>query len=108
VWRAINNRFSLVLITLTVAFEAQPAVKAWAQCAPTDKIFIDPRLVPQRQTVTKEQYIAVMSNPYSDPALKKYIMDSYNSQFQPMQLPYGRGMVMISPINPCVQQYIGP
>jgi hypothetical protein len=79
-----------------------------AQCAAGDKIYIDPRLVPQRQMVSRQQYYDIMTNPYTDPAMKSYIANSFLNQFQPIQIPYGNGMVLVSPNDPCIQQYIGP
>jgi len=35
---------------------------AHAQCAPTDKIYIDPRLVPKRPTLSQEGFSALMNN----------------------------------------------
>lgn len=100
--REINQPVIAFLICLITC------VQAHAQCAPDRKIFIDPRLVPQRQKVTQEQFAAIMANPYTDPAVKKYAMESYYSQHQPIQIPFGGGMILISPDDLCLQQYIGP
>jgi hypothetical protein len=35
---------------------------AHAQCAPTDKIYIDPRLVPMRRPITLDEYASTMNN----------------------------------------------
>jgi len=42
---------------------------AHAQCAPTDKIYIDPRLVPQRPQISREQ-------------LKGLVLGQPNEEFQ--------------------------
>ena len=57
---------------------------------------INPALVPQRQQVSREQMIAVMANPFIDPAIKQYTINSYYSQFQPQQLqgPYGSNVLI--------------
>ena len=66
-------------------------------------------LAPQRQQVTREQLTAIMANPYVDPMVKKYAMESYAAQAQPMQLqgPYG-SQVIVNPQNPQQQMVIPP
>jgi hypothetical protein len=36
------------------------------------------------------------------------IVESYYQQGQPIEVPYGDGKVLVSPADPCVQQYLGP
>jgi hypothetical protein len=94
---------------LTISVIANGYVSAAsAQCPPNAKIFIDPRLAPQRMQVSRNQFVAVMANPYSDEEAKKRITEAYFSQYQPIQMQFGNGVVLISPTNPCIQQYIGP
>jgi len=78
------------------------------QCPPGGQIFIDPRLVPRRVPVTYQQLIAGMSNPWATPEEKNRIMEMYYSQGQPIQIPFRGGVVLISPTDLCVQQYIEP
>jgi hypothetical protein len=79
------------------------SVSAGAQCATGTRIYIDPRLVPQRQQITKSQAEAIFANPYSSPEAKKYALDSYYNQNQPIQVPFRGRTVLISPNDPCIQ-----
>jgi hypothetical protein len=81
---------------------------AHAQCAPTDKIYIDPRLVPQRPSISREQMLAFSLNPRISSADRMRMWEMYQSQFsgQPIVVPYGTGTVLVHPTNPCIQQYI--
>jgi hypothetical protein len=81
---------------------------AHAQCAPTDKIYIDPRLVPQRQKMAGEVLARVLGNTQVDPATKQMLYRQYLQQDQPIEMPFREGKVLIHPHNPCIQQYIGP
>jgi len=78
---------------------------AHAQCAPTDKIYIDPRLVPKRPILSREGFYACMSNPNPNAACK-YMVEQYLQQRQPIAVPYDTGTVLVHPTNPCIQQYI--
>jgi hypothetical protein len=81
---------------------------AHAQCAPTDKIYIDPRLVPRQPHITQGQMLAAMLDKNISSAERMRIREMYQSQFsgQPIVVPYGTGKVLVSPSNPCIQQYI--
>jgi hypothetical protein len=81
---------------------------AHAQCAPTDKIHIDPRLVPQRPHISPATMTGFMLNPKISSADRMKIWEMYQSQFggQPIVVPYGTGKVLVHPTNPCIQQYI--
>jgi hypothetical protein len=81
---------------------------ASAQCAPGNQIYIDPRLVPQRQHITPEQFQRIWSTPGMPESVKNWAFDAYHNQFRPIQIPFRDGTVLISPTDPCVQQYIGP
>lgn len=80
---------------------------AHAQCAPGTQIFIDPRLAPQRPQVSRQQFDRVMSSPWASPEEKRRVADLYYGQSQPIEVPFRGGAVLISPKDPCVQQYIG-
>ena len=100
----------LALIFLTVGAAVltdgyfQPAS---AQCPADVQIYIDPRLVPQRQSVTPEQFRNILVNPEIPENVKNYWREAYRSQYQPIQIPFRAGSVLISPTDPCIQQYIG-
>jgi len=80
---------------------------AHAQCAPTDKIYIDPRLVPKRPILSREGFAAAMNNRNPNAArTNQYLIEQYMQQGQPIVVPYGTGTVLVSPTNPCIQQYI--
>jgi hypothetical protein len=80
---------------------------AVAQCPPGTPIYIDPRLAPHRPQIGREQFVAIMANPMISDEEKKSYSDLYNNQNQPIQLPFRNGIVLISPKNPCIQQYLG-
>ena len=93
----------LPLALLSSVFADGPA---HAQCAPTDKIYIDPRLVPKRPNMTREQFKAIMLSPGSTPEMKAWAQREYTQKYQPIVVPYGTGKVLVDPNNHCVQQYI--
>jgi hypothetical protein len=78
---------------------------AHAQCAPEDKIYIDPRLVPKRPVLTPRGFSAVMAARRRDP-LDDYLLQQTMQRNQPIVIPYGTGKVLVHPTNPCIQQYI--
>jgi hypothetical protein len=77
-----------------------------AQCGPGDHIYIDPRLVIQRPHYTREQVTASMYNEALPADEKAKILSQYREQDQPIQMPMGNGYVLISSLNPCIQQFI--
>ena len=80
---------------------------AHAQCAPTDKIYIDPRLVPQRPNFKPGDVTRLLlPSEAGDPRLRDYLLQQYTQQNQPIVIPYGTGKVLVHPTNPCIQQYI--
>jgi hypothetical protein len=80
---------------------------AHAQCVVDNKkVFIDPRLVPQRPKLSREAFVNIMSNPYASPELKAQARQDYMNQFEPIAIPYDGGTVLISATNPCLQQFI--
>ena len=98
----------LPLALLSSVFADGFFYSARAQCAPTDKIYIDPRLVPKRLNMTPEQFKAIMLSPGSTPEMKKFALQQYQQQGQgqPIVVPYDKGKVLVHPTNPCIQQYI--
>jgi hypothetical protein len=79
---------------------------AHAQCAPTDKIYIDPRLVPMRRPITLDEYASTMNNHALPDYIKQQTHEAYINQNQPIVIPYGTGKVLVDPTNPCIQQFI--
>ena len=74
-----------------------------AQCAASDKIYIDPRLVPRRPQISRETLENILSNPYSTygmPDLNAQILQQYQQQGQPIVIPYGTGKVLVHPTKP--------
>jgi hypothetical protein len=80
---------------------------AGAQCRPGDgKVYIDPRLVRQRPAVSRQQFEALEASPWASPEEKTENRNEYMNQNQPIEMPYAGGRVLISPKNPCIQQFI--
>jgi len=80
---------------------------AHAQCAPTDKIHIDPRLVPQQRHISREQMLGILMDRRFNSETRGELLQQYHQQgTQPIVIPYGTGKVLVSPANPCIQQYI--
>jgi hypothetical protein len=96
----------LPLALLSGIFAGGFFYSAHAQCAPEDKIYIDPRLVPQRPNITRRGMFGVLKDDNMDPGVKQRLLQQYMQQGQPIVVPYGTGKVLVSPTNPCIQQYI--
>jgi hypothetical protein len=79
---------------------------AQAQCAATDKIYIDPRLVPRPYAPSPEGCRRLMLPNDMNPAITDQLLRQCLQQGQPIVVPYGTGKVLVSPTNPCIQQYI--
>src|SRR5437660_1482988 len=79
---------------------------AHAQCAASDKIYIDPRLVPKRPNISPEAMQRILANPYADKETKQLLFQQYMQRGQPIEVPHGTGKVLVHPTNPCIQQYI--
>jgi hypothetical protein len=47
-----------------------------------------------------------MSSQMASEEMKRHAADTYYSEYQPIQIPYRGGVVVISATDPCVQQYI--
>src|SRR5262245_19631555 len=95
----------LSLVLLSGVFADGFFYSAHAQCAPEDKIYIDPRLVPKRLDLTAEQLNTLMHSQVS-PEVRNALIGQYTQKYQPIVVPYGTGKVLVSPTNPCIQQYI--
>jgi|SRR6266851_2088612 len=78
---------------------------AHAQCAATDKIYIDPRLIPQRPNMRPSMF-DVLNDNNMDPGVKQRLLEQHMQQGQPIVVPFGTGKVLVYPTNPCIQQYI--
>src|SRR5262245_28432086 len=62
-----------------------------AQCAPEDKIYIDPRLVPRQANMSPEQFKAIILSPGSTPEMKAWAQREYTQKCQAIVVPYGTG-----------------
>ena len=96
---------TLFVFVATVGSDAR--LRVFAQCAPTDKIYIDPRLVPQRQLMSRDTFYHTTGDFDLDYFQKQRAANIYFNQYQPIQIPFNGGIVLVSPNDPCVQQYIG-
>jgi hypothetical protein len=107
-FRCIGQKRLVLFIGLAASVLADGSIQSAGaqQCAPDAKIYIDPRLVPQRQHISPQTYYYIMTGSV-DPATKEYVRNAYFSQYQPIQVPFRGGTVLISPTDPCIQQYIG-
>ena len=79
---------------------------AHAECADTDKIYIDPKLVPKPLPMSRESLMAVLANPSLPPETKDFFLKQAMQGRQPIAVPFGTGKVLVHPTNPCIQQYI--
>jgi hypothetical protein len=93
-------------IIYCVMLVACSMASAHAQCAPTDKIYIDPRLVPQRPNISRDDMVNTLASRRLNEELKQRLYEQYKQQDQPIVVPYGTGKVLVHPTNPCIQQYI--
>ena len=95
-----------VVLSLTLLIGVFADGSAHAQCAPTDKIYIDPRLVPKRLIISPESMKAILLGHTIPWETKNYYLQQYQQRGQPIVVPYGTGKVLVSPTNPCIQQYL--
>jgi hypothetical protein len=93
-------------IIYCVMLVACSMASAHAQCAPTDKIYIDPRLVPQRPNISRDDMVNTLASRRLNEERKQRLYEQYKQQDQPIVVPYGTGKVLVHPTNPCIQQYI--
>ena len=75
-----------------------------AQCS--GQIYIDPRLVPLRPQVSREQFVRMMANSNVPDWEKHNTYNLYMNQNQPISMPYNGGIVLVAPHDPCIQQFI--
>jgi hypothetical protein len=99
----VKAAIGILAVLLAMSTDIQ---RVRAQCAPNDKIYIDPRLVPQRPRISREEFINALGD-WVTPEEQRRFDEAYYSQNLPIQMPYGNGYVLIHPTNPCIQQYIG-
>jgi hypothetical protein len=97
---------SLLAIAIAGAMALASMQSAAAQCAASERIYIDPRLVPKRPQISRENIVNLMANDFVSEEIKRRALDSYYNQHQPIQLPYRNGYVLVSAIDPCIQQYV--
>jgi hypothetical protein len=96
----------VVLVLLTGMIADGFFYSAHAQCAATDKIYIDPRLVPKRLHCSRENLMGMMLSRTIPPETQNFILQQCMQQGQPIVVPFGTGKVLVHPTNPCIQQYI--
>jgi|SRR5258707_15221189 hypothetical protein len=72
---------------------------AHAQCAPTDKIYIDPRLVPKRPNISRDAMVNTLASDYVDKEIKRRMYQQYMQQGQPIVVPFGTGKVLVDPMG---------
>jgi hypothetical protein len=102
----VKQLAQVVLLFLTGMIAEGFFYSAHAQCAPTDKIYIDPRLVPRRPNISPETVKSILLGRKLNPEFEAELLREYRQKDQPIVVPYGTGKVLVSPTNPCVQQYI--
>jgi hypothetical protein len=99
----------IILIVLLMTVEGISYSAHAQQCAPTEKIYIDPRLVPKPLDCSPTRLRAIQMGEAGQPTaigqeiLSKCIRQAQN---QPIRIPYGSGEVLVNPTNPCIQQKI--
>jgi hypothetical protein len=96
-----------IAIVIGATLIAGVSQSANAQCPPGAQIFIDPRLVPQRSHLSQEQMARILGSPWIEPGIKETLYKQYMMEYQPIEVPFRGGKVLISPTDPCIQQYIG-
>jgi hypothetical protein len=101
----VKRRAQVVLILLSGMIADGFFYSAHAQCAATDKIYIDPRLVPRPPNISPQAMTRILLGDL-DPALKTRMYQQYLQQGQPIVVPFGSGKVLVHPTDPCIQQYI--
>jgi hypothetical protein len=94
------------VLLLTVAQCLSVSGLASAQCAPSEHVYIDPRLVPHKPQRTQDQVRDLLASPRLSEETKQKILSEYEAQNQPIQIPMNNGYVLISPLNPCIQQFV--
>jgi hypothetical protein len=96
----------IIYCVMLVAIWLCSMASAHAQCAPTDKIYIDPRLVPKRPNISRDDMVNTLASRPLNEELKQRLYEQYKQQDQPIVVPFGAGKVLVHPTNPCIQQKI--
>jgi hypothetical protein len=105
----VKQLAQVVLLFLTGMIAEGFFYSAHAQCAPTDKIYIDPRLVPKPLDCSPRRLqIIGLGELHNPTAIGQAILLQCmrQGQNQPIRIPHGSGEVLVHPTNPCIQQYI--
>jgi len=55
---------------------------------------------------TQEQVVNVLASEYLSEASKQQTLEAYRTQNDPIRMPMQNGYVLISPANPCIQQFV--
>jgi len=77
----------LAQVVLSSVFADGFFYSAHAQCAPTDKIYIDPRLVPKRPNISPQDIGLLMMYPDANSEVKAQIYKQYMQRNQPIVVP---------------------
>lgn len=68
--------------------------------------YIHPNLVPRVPQYTEEQVRGALANPWVPESVKQDLLNKYQTQGQPVSVPYLGGAVIVNPNNPTQQQFI--
>jgi lysozyme len=85
------------------AENAQP--QSASSFMPQKGMFIPPSAIPQRAYYTEDQVRQTMGSLWATPEQKKFVMDAYIAQHQPIEVPIAGGTVRINPRNPNDQTF---
>lgn len=75
---------------------------------PYGPIYVDPRSVPRRNTLTPDQFRHAMVLSVGDPDMQKRLIQIVQEQQQPIVMPVTGGSVSIHPQNPWMQTPVWP
>ncbi len=97
----------VLLLGLLASLASLVTAPALAQCSSSDTVYIDPRLVPQRPHITAQQLARVLAaGDYLPEYVKRHTFEAARTQNDPIKMPMQNGYVLISPTNPCIQQFV--
>jgi hypothetical protein len=85
------NRFSQVVLVLLNGVIADGFFySAHAQCAASDKIYVNPALIPKRHIPSERtmQHILGRGSADADPAVKQLLIQQYMQKDQPIVVPF--------------------
>src|SRR5713226_1426926 len=97
---------TFLLMAVSIAQYLSVVAPALAQCASDDRVYVDPRLVERRARYSEGQMRGILADPTISEQTKMQFLRAYQQQDQPIQMPMNNGFVLISPLNPCIQQFI--